>query len=511
MTVCLQQPAIRSDLCVVRALLCASKLLRRLVADNCTGALALQGCMPSDKLAAWLARHGTLVSVLELPIPPEDRGSDSPRQAPPPHHPMAHVLVVLPSTLTRLVLREYHGQRAAAGFHRRCAASLAVGISARPLRQLRALELPSQWRDAAAAPVLPALATLTALERLSMPLLVQPELHALARHLPPQLAELALDCVYGEPHSTSDNEWLALTHLGALTSLDVWARVDGGALPASLRRLVVADCPSAAPLLRLQQLTSLQLSFCRTGAEELRRLSALQSLQELHVDMDPDGDDALLHASGAFGVLPLTQLWVPSAALSAACLENLRGCKHLTSLGFGTMQLAPGATLEQVAAALSSMTALQRLRCAYAWHPQQGQEPPPAGGWRAIAQALARLPELRTCKLTRMMLGPAAVQLADAAQLTALTLCDCGVTGSAVVELTSRAKSLRELNVDEWKRGRFGDSCLACIAAAAPQQLTALSLGAGVDVSDAAVQQLTAAMPRLCLSRMSDNGFVSWL
>jgi hypothetical protein len=267
------------------------------------------------------------------------------------------------------------------------------------------------------------------------------------------------------------------------------------------------------------------------SAEQLRQLSTLRRLEQLSVTVygcyrGGDLSDAL----AALAVLPLTHLKVITANLTAACLAHLGACTHLTSLELPTFRLADDATLEQLAAAVARLTALQRVQlldearatadAAGRWAPvgkvlarlarlafchielalwDKGVPPADAVGcWAPVCTALARLPKLTCCHLKLPGLGAAAAHLAAATQLTELHVlaAGCGFDDGCVATLCTGLTGLRHLDVSFNRL--LTDACLARIAAMPRLMLLDLH---GTGVTDDGVQQLCAARPSLQVQR----------
>lgn len=451
---------------VVGTLQQTSRRLRALIAQ--CGRLVMRVSLTAPDAgaaAAWLRAHDVQVGSLELNLwKPWGLVSYWPAgQVRPPPTPGAIVLPALPSSLTRLSVESLWED----GEREQVDVLVSSALQGR-FSRLRALSLPELTVRpclAALLPVLAALRQLTSLE-VSFPGVAsyeEDEFGTLADaeetddgcgqlaavHLPAALQQLRL--AGGKPyhkHLTSRQPWLALQRLTALTRLTGDKLVvDGGMLPRRLRCLCIADVADVAPLLALATLTRLHLSDSNIGAHELRRLSSLRALREVGMCFynwegelwTEDGMYKPQCASAAFGALPLTSLTVGEGVLvRAECVARLRSCTQLRQLELCCCVVwdweEPGAWCDQLVVALACMPALQQLSVMMAWE-ADSRVGVPAAAAADLAWAVARMPQLRACKLADVALGAAAVALAAATQLTSLRLSSCSVPGTMLAAL----------------------------------------------------------------------------
>ncbi|KAF6256340.1 hypothetical protein COO60DRAFT_1658259 [Scenedesmus sp. NREL 46B-D3] len=206
-----------------------------------------------------------------------------------------------------------------------------------------------------------------------------------AEDLPVQLqlhvvidAEFRLDDSFSLAHCTG------LTKLSSNWTLNLYG---DESLPCSLRVLQVGSVDDADALLQMTpSLRYLSMRQCSTEAAELRKLTALTSLQELHLEygMDPatsgfdgdswqsaDDDDSYINVSAAaWGELPMLRslrLRCQERAgndgpISAAAVKQLGCAVGITSLVVNSCWL--DAAPAELAAALTQLTRLRRLRLA---------------------------------------------------------------------------------------------------------------------------------------------------
>lgn len=161
-----------------------------------------------------------------------------------------------------------------------------------------------------------------------------------------------------------------LAALDQLTILELASNIiDGRVLPAGLQALTVADISDMAPVLRLVQLTALELNNSKIQQpEHLQQLSALKRLERLErlsVGVAECRPLVAVPVMAACCTLPLTCLRVAGGALTVESLAQLgRACTGMTRLElFRYTESFESLLAGSLADPLSRMTALERLAC----------------------------------------------------------------------------------------------------------------------------------------------------
>jgi hypothetical protein len=142
-------------------------------------------------------------------------------------------------------------------------------------------------------------------------------------------------------------------------------------LPSQLEALNCSICPFVQPLLGLQQLQQLTISYCDTPADELRQLSNLRSLTD--IELCYTGDDAATSVSNSAAawsaiapkvkemVLEFDRCYTSTLGGSVTFLQQLSCLTAVTRLGLGvTVGPLPG-TATEMAGVLLNLQQLQIL------------------------------------------------------------------------------------------------------------------------------------------------------
>jgi hypothetical protein len=283
-----------------------------------------------------------------------------------------------------------------------------------------------------------------------------------------------------------------LPHCTALAKLssNCWSlNIHGNeALPSSLRSLQVGTVEDVDVLLLMTpSLQHLSMRQCSTETAELHKLTALTTLQELHLEygMEPGyhtdenayswesaDDDSFVNvsAAAAWGELPmLNSLQLRSqersgndGPIKAAAVRHLGAAVGITSLVVDSCWFEFESGAADLAAALSQLTKLQRLRLAGLKQVQSA-----AAGAAAVAAAAA---------------AAAGSQMANgAAACCSSGSSNCG-SGSSDYNSDSDSDSvsnaLLAASRDDWQADSLPPASLASVLAAVAQlpQLTHLEL-----------------------------------
>lgn len=321
-------------------------------------------------------------------------------------------------------------------------------------------------------PMIPALAPLASLTSLELKSEVMDR--SLLKQLPPQLQELVVSFArirsYLVDYPPGATAPLQLAHLTALTRLvcrECLIVHEDDVLPISLKVLNLDDCLSCQPLLKLQQLQEIIMGTSTTPAEELLQLSQLTALTKIILVYEAYGRRGITvaaDAAAAWVALPGLQVlgfgdFLNEAWVTIPILQSLKQVSSLVRLSVCNMKFSQQ-SVNMLPAVLQQLTALTALQLEILYQggdestslqPGQQVDTVTVQVDEVLACSIARLPKLLSLHLEELHISgsPAALALAEATQLTSLSITYSRLNDALVLTLLQDMHTLQHLDLHD--------------------------------------------------------------